>query len=55
MKAYLRRGSYYIELDVKHRTIDASGLVWIEDIYGVIYETHLSNVVFIDGRGKYEG
>lgn len=54
MKAYIRKGSYFLEIDVKERTIDASCYVRIEDIYGVIYETHLLNVVFIDGRGKYE-
>ena len=54
MKAYLRRGSYYVEVEVKTRTIDESGYVRIEDVNGVIYELHLINVVFIDGRGKYE-
>jgi hypothetical protein len=54
MKAYLWRGGYILEVNVKVRTIDASGLVRIEDEYGVIYETHLSNVVFVDGRGKAE-
>lgn len=52
MKAYLWRGGYILEVNVKLRTIDASGLVRIEDEYGVIYETHLSNVVFVDGMGK---
>lgn len=54
MKAYIRKGSYFLEIDVKERIIDASCYVRIEDIYGVIYETHLLNVVFIDGRGKHE-
>ena len=48
MKAYIRRGSYYIEVEVKSRTIDASGYVRIEDKYGVIYEMHLINVVFME-------
>lgn len=55
MKAYIRRGSYYIEIDVKEKMIDASCYVRIEDIYGVIYETHLQNVLFVDGRSKHEG
>ena len=54
MKAYIRRGSYYIEIDAKRRTIDASGLVRIWDINGVLYETHLSNVIIIDGGDNHE-
>ena len=52
MKAYIRKDGFFIEVEVKERTIDQSCYVRIEDIYGVIYETHLLNVVFIDGRGK---
>lgn len=54
MKAYIRKDGRFLEIDVKERTIDASCYVRIEDIYGVIYETHLLNVVFVDGRGKHE-
>lgn len=54
MKAYIRKNGFYIEIDVKERIIDASCYVRIEDINVVIYETHLLNVIFVDGRGKHE-
>lgn len=46
MKAYIM-GKSVLEVEVKHRTIDASGLVRIKDDCGVWYETHLSNVIFV--------
>ena len=54
MKAYIFcKGT--LEVDVEWRTIDQSGLVRIKDTSGVIYETHLSNVIFVgaeDGKGN---
>ena len=47
MKAYII-GKGVLEVDVKGRTIDASGLVTIEDDCGVVYETHLCNVIFVE-------
>ena len=47
MKAYIRGSRDMIEVIVKQRTIDESGLVRIEDDCGVIYETHLVNVIFV--------
>ena len=51
MKAYIKwaRGQA-VELEVRTRTIDASGYVKIVDIYGVVYETHLSNVIFMEAN-----
>ena len=47
MKAYLFGGNTTLEIEVKRRSIDASGLVRIKDDCGVWYETHLSNVIFV--------
>lgn len=47
MKAYIMGKDNTLELNVKWRTIDSSGLVRIKDDCGVIYETHLSNVIFV--------
>ena len=47
MKAYIKGTGNTLEVDVKWRTIDASGLVRIKDDCGVMYETHLSNVIFV--------
>ena len=51
MKAYIKwaRGQA-VELDVKSRTIDVSGYVKIVDIYGIVYETHLCNVIFMEAN-----
>ena len=50
MKAYIM-GKSVLEVEVKWRTIDASGLVRIKDDCGLLYETHLSNVIFVgDGN-----
>ena len=51
MKAYIKWArNQAVELEVKTRTIDASGYVKIVDIYGVVYETHLSNVIFMEAN-----
>lgn len=49
MKAYII-GKGVVEVDVKWRSIDASGLVTIKDDCGVTYETHLCNVIFVGGE-----
>lgn len=46
MKAYIT-GKGVLEVEVKWRSIDESGLVRIKDDCGVLYETHLSNVIFV--------
>ena len=46
MKAYIM-GKSVLEVEVKWRTIDSSGLVTIVDTSGMRYETHLSNVIFV--------
>ena len=46
MKAYIM-GKNVLEVNVKWRSIDASGFVRIKDDCGVWYETHLSNVIFV--------
>ena len=51
MKAYIKWArSQAVEVEVKSRTIDASGYVRIEDIYGIVYETHLLNVIFMEAN-----
>jgi hypothetical protein len=47
MKAYIKGCGNALEVEVKSRTIDASGLVTIKDDCGVTYETHLCNVIFV--------
>lgn len=47
MKAYIKGTGNTLEVEVKHRTIDAIGLVRIKDDCGVWYETHLCNVIFV--------
>ena len=54
MTAVIRMNSYKLQLDVKERLIDGAGYVRIVDVNGNVYETHLSNVVFISERGKHE-
>ena len=50
MKAYIK-GASVLEVEVKWRTIDSSGLVRIKDDCGLVYETHLCNVIFVgDGN-----
>ena len=50
MIAIIKINSKKLQIKVKSRSIDGSGYVRIEDEFGVIYETHLSNVLLIDGR-----
>ena len=53
MKAYIKWArSQAVEVEVKQRTIDASGYVRIEDVYGIVYETHLSNVIFMEANDE---
>lgn len=47
MKAYIR-GQAVLEVQVKWREIQENGLVRIKDDCGVLYETHLSNVIFVE-------
>lgn len=53
MTAIIRMNAYKAQLTVKDRLIDGTGYVRIVAEDGSIYETHLSNVVFIDDGGKY--
>ena len=48
MIAYIK-GANVLEVKVVKRTIDESGLVRIIDECGVLYETHLCNVIFVEG------
>ena len=51
MKAYIKGYTgNFAEVEVKWRTVDSSGLCHIEDTSGVMYETHLSNVIFVDAK-----
>ena len=43
----------YTKVTVKERLIDGTGYVRIVADDGKIYETHLSNVVFVDDGGNY--
>ena len=47
MKAYIKGCGNALEVEVKWRTIDESGLVRIKDDCGLLYVTHLSNVIFV--------
>ena len=42
-----------VQITVKDRLIDGTGYVRIVADNGTIYETHLSNVCFVDEGGKY--
>lgn len=42
-----------VQITVKDRLIDGGGYVRIVADDGTIYETHLTNVCFIDEGGKY--
>ena len=42
-----------VQITVKDRLIDGTGYVHIVADNGTIYETHLSNVCFIDEGGNY--
>lgn len=43
----------YTKVTVKDRLIDGTGYVRIVAVDGTIYETHLSNVCFVDEGGNY--
>ena len=47
MKAYIKGTGNTLEVEVKWRHIDDSGLVTIKDDCGVMYETHICNVIFV--------
>ena len=53
MTAIIRMPAYKAQVTVKDRMIDGTGYVRIVADNGVIYETHLSNVCFIDEGVKY--
>lgn len=53
MTAIIRMPTYKQQVSVKEKTVDGSGYVRIVADDGVIYETHLTNVVFVDDGGKY--
>ena len=50
MTAIIRLRAYKAEIAVKDRMIDGTGYVRIVAEDGTIYETHLSNVIFIGGN-----
>ena len=54
MTAIIRMHTYKLQVSVKEKSIDGSGYVRIVADDGAIYETHLTNVLFIDERGKHE-
>lgn len=49
MIAYIK-GANVLEVKVLKRTIDKRGLVRILDECGVLYETHICNVIFVWGK-----
>lgn len=54
MVAIIRMHTYKAQVTVKDRLIDGAGYVRIVADNGTIYETHLSNVVFVCDGGKNE-
>ena len=51
MKAYIKGNGNTLEVNVKWRSINECGLVRIKDDCGLLYETHLCNVIFVgDGN-----
>lgn len=54
MIAIIRVNTYKAQVTVKDKLIDGTGYVRIVADDGNIYETHLSNVCFIDEVSKYE-
>ena len=52
MIAVIRVHTYKALVIVRDRLIDGTGYVRIVADNGTIYETHLSNVIFIDEGGK---
>lgn len=55
MIAIIRMSAYKAQVTVKDRMIDGTGYVRIVAEDGAIYETHLSNVCFVETRGKADG
>lgn len=53
MIAIIRMPTYKAQVTVKDRLIDGTGYVRIVADNGAIYETHLSNVCFVDEGGNY--
>ena len=53
MTAIIRMPTYKLQVSVKEKNIDGSGYVRIVAEDGTIYETHLTNVLFIDEGGKH--
>lgn len=53
MTAIIRMSAYKAQVTVKDRLIDGTGYVRIVADNGAIYETHLTNVVFVDEGGKH--
>ena len=49
MIAIIKINRKKLQVKVKSKLIDGTGYVRIVDEYGVVYETHLSNVCIIDG------
>ena len=54
MIAIIRMNAYKAQVTVRERLIDGTGYVRIVADNGAIYETHLSNVCFIN-EGKDNG
>ena len=54
MIAIIRMPTYKTQVAVKDRFIDGSGYVRIVADDGTIYETHLTNVCFVDEGGRNE-
>ena len=53
MIAIIRMPTYKAQVTVKDRMIDGTGYVRIVAENGTIYETHLSNVCFVDEGNSY--
>lgn len=54
MTAIIRMPAYKAQVTVKDRLIDGTGYVRIVADNGTIYETHLSNVCFMEDGGYAE-
>ena len=53
MIAIIRMPTYKAQVTVKDRLIDGTGYVRIVADNGAVYETHLSNVCFVEEDGKH--
>ena len=47
MKAYIKGCGKALEVNVKRRNLCESGVVFIWDDCGLVYETHICNVIFV--------